>query len=134
MAQRRSSVLSAYSFWYLFLRVGNLEHPHLGVADRVGVVIHVDLLYVGLALLKIQMLDVVLLPPMDINGFFVHRGQRADKIHFANHEWPPRDINNDEIVAGDRAQADRVRRVRLMRPMIIFPRKMEVSRLRQSRA
>src|SRR5271166_6352576 len=78
------------------------------------------------------MLDVVLLPPMDINGLFVHGGQRADKIHFANHEWPPSDINNDEIVAGDRAQTDRVRRVGLMRPMIVFPCKMEVSRFRQS--
>ena len=63
----------------------DFEHAHLRVADRVGVVIDVHRLHVGLALVEIELVDVILLALMKVNRFRVHGRERGGKIHFADH-------------------------------------------------
>ena len=111
-----------------------LQNAHLRVANRVGVIIHIHALDVGFAFFEIQMLHVVLLAAVDINGFFVHGGQRAGKIHFADHRRRAGNIDNHEIVAGDRAQADGIGGISFLRPVIIFAGAMQKARFGQPRA
>ena len=47
----------------------DFEHANLRIPDRVREVVDVDRLYIGFALLEIQMLDVVLLALMDVDRF-----------------------------------------------------------------
>jgi len=58
------------------------------------------------------MLHVILFATMQINRSLMHGGQRAWKIHFANHFRLAGHVDNDEVVAGDRPQAHRIRWVR----------------------
>src|SRR5256885_7048659 len=61
-----------------------LFRSDLGVADGIGVVVHVDALDVSLALLEVEMFDVVLLPAVKVDGLFVDEHKRAGEIDFAN--------------------------------------------------
>ena len=81
--------------------LGLFEYADLRVADGVGVVVDVHSFDIGLALLEIEMLDVVLLPAVDVDGFFVQENQRARKVYFADDVWRASDINDDEVVAAD---------------------------------
>src|ERR1035441_7698457 len=99
------------------LLLGNLEYPHLRVADGVGEVVHVHALHVGLALAKIKSLDVVLLTLMNVDRLGMDGCESGRKIHFTNHlrlsVFSACRINDDEIVGCYRTQADRVCRIAL---------------------
>src|SRR5580700_9004091 len=82
------------------------ENAHLRVSDGIGVVIGVHLFYISLALFEVEMLDVILLPAVNVDGFLVKKNERAGKIYFADDIRRASDIDDDEIVAGDRAKAD----------------------------
>ncbi len=117
-----------------FGRPRGFENAHLRVADRVGVVIDVYLLDISFAFFEVEMLDVVLLPAVNVNGFFVKKNQRAREIHFADDVWRPRDIDDDEVVAHDGTEADRVGRIRFVRPVIVISGKMQVTGLNEAGA
>ena len=55
------------------LLFSNLEYAHLRVANGIRVVVHIDALYVGFALIEIQPLHVILLALMDIDCLRVQR-------------------------------------------------------------
>src|SRR5579859_7018116 len=112
---------------------GCFEDADLRVAHSVGVIIDVHLLYIGLALFEIEMLDVVLLTAVNINGFLVQENQRAREINFTDYVGPAGDIDDDEIVAADGSQADGVGGVGFMRPVIKISGKMQIAGLRQPR-
>ncbi len=92
----------------------------MGVADGVGVVVDVDALDVGLALLEVEMLDVVLLAAVDVDGFFVEEDKSTGEIDFADDGGCAGDVNDHEIVAGHGTQADGVGGISFLRPVIIF--------------
>src|SRR5579863_4058990 len=100
---------------------GDFEYANLGVTNRVREVVDIDRLDVGFALVKIQMLNVVLLPLMDVDRFRMHGCERRREIDFADHVrltpvFAGR-IDDDEVVGRDRTQADRVRRIGFVDPM-----------------
>src|SRR5215471_5611452 len=64
---------------------GDFEDANLGVADRVGEVIHVNWFHIGLALIKIQMLNVVLLSLVDVDRFRMDGRERRREIDFPDH-------------------------------------------------
>ncbi len=92
----------------------------MGVADGVGVVVDVDALDVGLALLEVEMLDVVLLAAVKVDGFFVEEDESAGEIDFANDGGRAGDVDDHEIVAGHGAQADGIGRIGFLHPVIIL--------------
>jgi len=59
---------------------GDFEDADLRVADGIGVVVHVHAFHIGLAFREVEMFDVMLLPAVNVNGFFVEEYQRARKI------------------------------------------------------
>src|SRR5258708_38495817 len=61
---------------------------------------------VSLALLEVEMFDVVLLPAVNVDGFFVDEHKRAGEIDFADDAGRAGDVDDHEIVAGDGTQAD----------------------------
>src|SRR5690348_15405217 len=83
------------------VRFGCLEDADLRVANCIGVVVDVHLLYISLAFFEIEMLDVVLLAAVNINRFLVQENQRAWEIDFADYIGPACDIDDYEIVAAD---------------------------------
>ena len=76
----------------------------------------------------------ILLAPVQINGFFVHEDQGARKIDLPDDVRLTSDVNNHEIVAGDRTQADRIGRVGFVCPVVIFSGKIEETGFREPRA
>ena len=94
-----------------------LEYPHLRVANRVRVVVHVDAFDVRLALRKIQRLDVILLPLMKIYRPGMNEGERAREIHLADNFGFAGDVHNHEIVRSNRPQTHGVGRIGLLRPV-----------------
>ena len=80
------------------------------------------------------MLDVVLLPAVQINRFFVHENQCARKVNFADNVRFPADVDDHEIVACDRAKAHGVGRIGFLGPVIILAREMQKPGLRKPRA
>src|SRR6266851_8229776 len=85
---------------------GDFKDTDLRVEDGVGVVINIDTLHVGLAFLEVEMFDVVLLAAVNVNGFFVKENQGAGEIHFTDDGGRSGDVDDHEIVAGNRAKAD----------------------------
>ena len=79
---------------------------------------------------------------MDINRFWMHRSQRRRKIALADHFRlailqrfrMPGGVDDDEIVRGHRAQAHRVRRIRLLHPVPVPAALVQKSRLGHSLA
>src|SRR6267143_3602805 len=112
----------------------DFEGTDLGVADGVGVVIHVDAFDVGLAFLEVEMFDVMLLAAVNVDGFFVEENQRAGEIHFADDRGLAGDVDDHEIIAGHGAQTDGVGRVGFLRPVIIFSRQMQITSFGEARA
>ena len=76
----------------------------------------------------------VLLPAVNVDGFFVKENQRARKIHFADYIGRTCDIDDNEIVAGDRAQADRIGGIGFVRPVIMISGQMQKTRFGKPRA
>src|SRR6266481_4463104 len=113
---------------------GDFEGTDLGVADGVGVVIHVDAFDVGLALLEVEMFDVMLLAVVNVDGFLVEENERAGEIHFADDRGLASDVDDHEIIAGHGAQTDGVGRVGFLRPVIIFSRQMQITGFGEARA
>src|SRR5581483_8746407 len=111
---------------------GGFEHANFRVANCVGVIVRIHLFDVGLAFFEVQMLDVILLATVDIDGFFVDGGQGAGKIHFADDAGLAGNVNDDEVVAGNAAQADGIGGISFVRPVKIFAGAMEVSGLGQA--
>ena len=120
------------------LLLGNLQHAHLRVANRVREIIHVHALHIGLALLEIEPLHVILLSLVNVNRLRMHGRERRREINFANHFRLAfvlsRHINDYKIVGRHRSQAHRIRRIRLLHPVPVSAAAMEISRLRQSLA
>ena len=76
----------------------------------------------------------VLLPTMNVDGFFVKENQRAREIHFSNNTRRASNVDDDEIVAGDRAQANGVGGISFVRPVIMIARKVQEAGLGKARA
>src|SRR6266851_450243 len=104
---------------------GDFEDADLSVADGVGVVVDVDTLDVGLAFLEVEMLDVVLLAAVNVDGFFVEEHQRAGEIDFADDGGRAGDVDDHEIIAGHGTQADGIGGIGLLRPVVVFSGEME---------
>ena len=113
---------------------GDFEDADLGVADGVGIVVDVDALDVSLALLEVEMFDVVLLPAVNVDGFFVDEYKRAGEIDFADDAGRASDVDDHEIVAGDGTQTDGIGGIGFVRPVVVFSGEMEKTSLGQSRA
>jgi hypothetical protein len=62
------------------LSFGDFEDANLGVADRVREIVHVDGFHVGFAFVEVQMLNVVLLPLVDVDRLRMDGGERRIKI------------------------------------------------------
>ena len=81
---------------------GDFEYANLGVANRVREVIHINRFYIGFAFVEIQMLDVVLLPLMDVDRLRMDGGERGGEIDFADHfrvaSGFSRRVDDDEVV------------------------------------
>ena len=81
---------------------GDFEDTNLGVANRVREVVHINWFYIGFAFVEIQMLDVVLLPLMDVDRFGMNGGERGGEIDFADHfrlaSHFSRRVDDDEVV------------------------------------
>src|SRR5438876_5852692 len=117
----------------LFSR-GNFQGADLRIPDGVGVVVDVDAFHVSFAFLEVEVFKVVLLAAANVNGFFVQENKCAREIYLANNGRRAGDIDDYEIVAGDRAQADGISRIGFLRPVIIFSGEMKKSGRREPRA
>ena len=109
--------------------LADFEHTHLGVADGVSEVVHVHALHVGLALVEVQPLDVVLLSLVEINCFGMDGGERAGEIYLTDYLRLVRDVDDDEVVGSDRAQADGIGRIGFLRPVPMVSGAVEESSL-----
>ena len=78
-----------------------LQHLHLGVIDSVGVVIAIDALHIGLALVVSEALHVILARFVQIDGLFVERSQGAGKVHFADYFGFAGGVHDNEVVRRD---------------------------------
>ena len=112
---------------------GGFEDADLGVTDGIRVVVDVHLLDVSLAFFEIEMLDVVLLAPVEVYGFFVDEYEGTGIIDFADDIGLSRDVDDHKIVARNRAQADGVGRIGLVRPVVVSASAMQEARFREPR-
>ena len=116
----------------------DFEHADLRVADRVRVVIDVHRLDVRLALVEIEMVDVILLALVEVNRFGMDGRERGGKIDFADHfrlaVLLARSIDDDEIVGRDGTQADGIRGIGLLHPVPVAAAAMEVARFAKALA
>ena len=76
----------------------------------------------------------ILLPSVEVDRFFVHENQRAREINFTDDLWFAGDVDDHEIVAGNRPQANGVRGVSFVSPVIVLSREVEKSGRRKPRA
>ena len=97
------------------LRKG-IDWRHLGVRDCRRVIVAVDLAHERLTALEVEPLHLIQLRLDDVDSPRVERGWPAREIGFANHARLVGGVDDDEIVGGDRSQADGVGRVRLVDP------------------
>ena len=93
-----------------------VEDRHLRVGDRVGVVVAVDLRGRTPCGPRNQPLDLIQLPFDDVDRFLVQRRRAAREIGLADDARSVRRVDDHEVVRRDRPQADRVGRIRLVRP------------------
>ena len=56
---------------------GDFQHSHLGIADRIREIVNIDRLHVGLALVEVQLLDVVLLSLVDVDRLWMDGNERG---------------------------------------------------------
>jgi len=103
------------------LFVEEVEDGDLGVVDGVGVVVDVGLLDVGLALLEVELLDEVLLALDDVDGLGMQGRQGRGEVDLGDDPGLAGDVDDDEVVRADAAQADGVGRVGLRRvePLVL---------------
>jgi hypothetical protein len=86
-----------------------LQHCHLRIGDRIGVVIAVDLTDVGLASFEIELLHLVERAFDEVNRLLVQRRRPARETRLADHIGAVGRIDDDEVVRRDRAKADGIR-------------------------
>src|SRR5437763_15647290 len=137
-SQRFFFLYLLYVLYFLCLRTTrrrrNFQHPHLRVPHRVRVIVHIHALHVGFAFFEVEMLDVELQAAVQINRFFVDKDQRAGKINLADDVRLAGDINSHKSVARHGAQADGVRRISFVRPVIVCSCEMKKTGCCESRA
>ena len=80
------------------------------------------------------MFDVVLLPAVNVDGFFVDKHKRAGEIDFADDAGRAGEVDDHEIVAGDGTQADGIGGIGLLRPVVVFSSEMQKTGLGEPRA
>src|SRR5262249_61203396 len=78
------------------------------------------------------MLDVVLLSAMQVDGFLMDGGGGAREVDFADDKRLFGDVDDDEVIAGDRAEADGVGGGGVVCPGVIFAGGVEVGGLRET--
>ena len=78
--------------------------------------------HVGLAPLEVELLHLVEPALHDVDGLLVQDLQRAVEVGLADHARRVGLVDDDEVVRRDRAQADGVGRVRLVRPVPVARR------------
>ena len=94
-----------------------VEHGHLGVRDRVGVIVAVDLPDKRLPPIEIEPIDLVQRPLDEIDRLFMQGRWTAREAGFADDIRAARGVNDNEIVRGHGPEAHRIGRVRLARPL-----------------
>lgn len=96
--------------------VEHIQDFDLSVVDRVGKIIDVCPLDIGLPLLKIEFLDEILLTFAHIDGFGVESGEGRGKVHFGDGFRFFGCVDDDEVIRADTPEAHPVRRVGVRRP------------------
>jgi hypothetical protein len=94
-----------------------VEDAHLGRDDRVRVVVDLGLAHVHAPLLVVVLLDEVRAALQDVDRLLVHHRGRAVVVDLGDDARLARHVLHHEVVGGHAAQADRVRRVALARPV-----------------
>ena len=90
------------------MAVEGFEFLDLGVVDGVGEVVAVDAFDVGFAALIIELFDVVLAGFVQVDGFGVKGRKGCWKSHVGDDLVVSGGVDDDEVVAGDAAEADGV--------------------------
>ena len=88
------------------LVVEAFERLDLHVFDGVGVIAALDLLDVGLALVVLEALDMVQAALVDVDGLFVEAGERRREGDLPDDLGVVAVIDDNEVIAGNLAQAD----------------------------
>ena len=103
-------------------RGGRVERRDAAVRDGVGVVVAVDVPDVRLAALEVELLHLVQPALHDVDGLLVEDLERGVEVGLPDHARRVGLVHDDEVVRRHRAQADRVGRVRLVRPVPVAGR------------
>ena len=82
------------------------ENLNLGVVDGVGEVVTFDGADVGFAANVVELFDLELAGVVEIDGFFVEGGEGGGEVDFGDDLILAGDIDDDEVVAGYRAEGD----------------------------
>ena len=106
-------------------RLELLQLLDLRVVDGIGEIIGIDAAHVRLAAFVIEALHLILPRLVQVDRLFVQRGQRRREGDFRDHLVIAGDIHHHEIVARDRAQADRVGGIGVRSPVPVAARVMQ---------
>ncbi len=60
------------------------QHRHLGFGGRLGVVVYIDRVHVGLQVLQVQLVHLVRLPLVHVDGALMHDAGRTGMVHLAD--------------------------------------------------
>ncbi len=111
--------------------IEQIQHGHLGVGNRIGVVVAVHGLDVGLAILEVEALHLIQ-PALDqVDRLLVQGRGRAREVDLADHLRRVGRVDHDEIVGRHRTQADRVGGIRLVGPVPLAFRLVHEALIRQ---
>lgn len=91
----RSSILGFEGSW---LRFKGVQNAHLGVGNGVGEVVQVHLFDVRPPLLVVELLNEILLPLVNVDGFLMQCRERAGEIHLADDLWLSCHIEHHKVV------------------------------------
>ena len=94
-----------------------LQLLDLRVVDRVREIVAVHLPHVRLSPHVVETLHLILAGFVQIDRLFVERGERGGERYLGNNIVGAGDIDDDEVIAGHRAQADSVGRIRIAGPV-----------------
>ena len=108
-----------------------VEDADLGGDDRVRVVVDLGLAHVRAPLLVVVLLDEVRAALQDVDRLLVHHRRRAVVVDLGDDARLARHVLHHEVVGRHAAQADRVRRVALARPVEAAARAVQQALLLQ---
>ena len=94
-----------------------VEHRHLRVRNRCRVVVALHVAHERLAVVVVERLHLIEAALHDVDGLGVQGGRPAREVGFADHLGPGADVDDDEVVRRDRAQAHGIGGVALARPV-----------------